>query len=229
MAWRPFRHFGLKIAALALGTLLWFTVTQHPWFAVAGHTIERRVPVRVSYSNVPAGFEMTGHEYDDVSVRVRGAEDDVAGLTASRLFVLIDMAGAGTGANVLPLRTDEVVAPPGVEVLDVDPGNITVTLEKSGQASVAIRASIDGIPAPGYRVAQVTVDPATAVVEGPETRLESPVSVLTERVPIDGRSSTVAADVGVGVADGQLRLRAPRTAHVTIRIEPITDRTRLNP
>ena len=226
MAWRPFRNFGLKVAALALGTLLWFTVTQHPWFAVVGHTIERRVPVRVSYSNVPAGLEMTGHEYDDVSVRVRGGEDEVAGLTASRLFVLIDLAGARAGANLLPLRTDEVVAPAGVEVLDVDPGNIALTLEKTGQASVAIRATLEGMPAPGYRVAQISVDPATGRGRGPETRLESPVSVVTERVSIDGRSANVSADVNVGVADGQLRLRSPRTVHVTVRIDPAQDRNR---
>ena len=36
MAWHPFQHFGLKVAALALGTLLWLTVS--------GQQVERRVP-----------------------------------------------------------------------------------------------------------------------------------------------------------------------------------------
>ena len=35
MAWHPFRNLGLKTAALALGTLL--------WFAVSGEEVERLV------------------------------------------------------------------------------------------------------------------------------------------------------------------------------------------
>src|SRR5690349_13794036 len=137
MAWSPFRNFGLKVAALALGTLLWFTVTQHPWFIVAGHEIERRVPVRLSYKGVPAGLELTGHEFEDVEVHVRGGEEDVNSHTSNRISILIDLGDAHSGTNLVPLRTDEVVVPMGIEVLEVEPGTVTVALEKSGQATVA--------------------------------------------------------------------------------------------
>ena len=52
MAWHPFRNFGLKLVALLLGALLWFTVS--------GQQAERTVPgVPVVYRNKPAGLEIT--------------------------------------------------------------------------------------------------------------------------------------------------------------------------
>ena len=64
MAWRPFRNAGLKMAALALGTLLWFTVTSDE--------VERLVEVPIAIRNLPAGLEIT-EQPQGVEVRVRGS------------------------------------------------------------------------------------------------------------------------------------------------------------
>src|SRR5689334_12499372 len=124
MAWHPFRNVGLKIAALALGSLLWYTVS--------GHRIERRLPVPVYYSNVPAPLQLTGDQMDTVNVHVRGDENLVAGLTDGRLQVVVDLGDARSGTNIIPLRVDDVTAPSGVDVVMIDPGTVTVTLERTG-------------------------------------------------------------------------------------------------
>ena len=92
MAWHPFRHFGLKIAALALGTLLWVTVS--------GHQVERRIPVAISYSRVPASFEMAADQ-DDLKVRVRGDDSNVNGLIQGRLQMIVDLVDAHPGSNII--------------------------------------------------------------------------------------------------------------------------------
>ncbi len=212
MAWHPFRNVGLKLAALALGTLLWFTVS--------GNQIERRVPVPVSYSNVPASLEMTGDQVDGATVHVRGEDNLVAGLAPGDLRVIVDLKDAHIGTNLIPLQTEQVVVPLGVEVLQVDPGAVTVTLEPTGRIEALVAPTVEGRPAPGYEVKQVTVEPAAVTVFGPESRLRYPVSVVTERVSIEGRRSTVVQEVNVGVIDAQLRLKNPGTVRVTVRIEP---------
>jgi YbbR domain-containing protein len=212
MAWNPFRHGWLKLAALLLGTLL--------WFMVSGKQIERRVAVPVSYSNVPAALEMTGDQVDDATVHVRGEDSLVAGLAPGDLRVIVDLKDAHTGTNLIPLQTSQVVVPHGVEVLQVDPGAVTVTLEPTGRLDAQVVPTVEGRPAPGFSVKQVIVHPRTVAVYGPESRLRYPVSVVTERVSIEGRRSTVEQDVNVGVVDAQLRLRNPGTVRVTVRIEP---------
>jgi len=212
MAWHPFRHAGLKAAALILGTLLWFTVS--------GNQIERRVAVPVSYSNVPAALEMIGDQVDDATVHVRGDDNLVGGLAPGDLRVVIDLNDRHAGTNLIPLRTDHVIAPLGVEVLQVDPGAVTVTLEPTGRIEAPVEPTVEGQPAPGFHVKQVSVEPRTVAVFGPESRLKYPVSVVTDRISIDGRRTTVVQDVNVGVVDPQLRLRNPGTVRVTVRIEP---------
>jgi len=55
-------------------------------------------------------------------------------------------------------------------------------------------------------------------VAGPESRLKSPISVITERVILDGRTASVTEDVSVGVSDAQLRVVRPHAVRVTVQI-----------
>jgi YbbR domain-containing protein len=212
MAWHPFRNAGLKMGALALGTLL--------WFVVSGRQIERRLAVPLTYSNVMAPLELTGEQVDTVSVHVRGGENVVSALREGDLRVVVDLGGTHAGANIIPLRTDEVVAPLGVEVLQIDPGTVTVNLERSGQMDALVRPTVEGRPAPGYVVGPVTVEPRMVTIAGPEGRLRESATVVTERVMLEGRTDRIVQDVGVGVADAQLRVVRPHTVRVTVEIFP---------
>ena len=52
MAWRPFNHFALKVAALCLAVLLWITVS--------GQQVQRNVLVQLQFRNMPSSLDMTG-------------------------------------------------------------------------------------------------------------------------------------------------------------------------
>jgi len=212
MTWNPFEHIGLKIASLALGTLLWLTVS--------GHQVTRRVPVSVSYSNVPAAYEMTSDQDDNTSVLVRGDDRTVNGLAPGALRVIVDLGDAHSGANLIALRPEEVVAPSGIDVLQIEPGMVRVTLERSVSQQAAVRPTLEGRPAVGYSVGEVIVEPKTVAVIGPESRLKSPISVVTERILLDGRTGTFTELVSVGVADSQVRLREISKVRVVVEIEP---------
>lgn len=212
MAWRPFRNAGLKIAALALGSMLWFSLN--------GQQIEKRLRAAVSYGNIHTGLEMTGDQVDTVDVRVRGGANAISGLGANPLQIVVDLSTAHEGPNPIILRTDEVVAPADVEVMQIDPGTLTVTLEQSGHLAVQVHPTIEGVPAAGHHVAGLTVEPATVTVEGPESRLKGTVKVVTGPLSVDGRATTFSQDVTVGVDDAQLRLPEPRSVRVTVRIDP---------
>jgi len=210
MAWHPFRNLGLKFAALALGGLLWFTVT--------GEQVERKVTgVPIYYRNTPPTLEITDQP-GSVDVSVRGRYADISRI--QDIAITADLGAAGPGANVLPLRVDQVTVPQSVEVVQIDPGTVTVWLEKSDEMSVPIRPNVDGNPAPGFRVSQTLVEPAMVTIIGPQSRLRPGANAVTERISIEGREQTLVQVVTVGVGDAQLRLRQPTTARVTVFIEP---------
>src|SRR5690606_7861923 len=139
MAWHPFRNIGLKLLALLLGILL--------WFAVSGHEIERRISVPVTYRNVPAQLELTGQQTDIVVVHVRGDDSVISELSEGDVRVIVDLTNRRSGGNMVPLRIDQVVTPPRVEVLQIEPGTVTVTLEQVGEIRVPIDPAVMGEPA----------------------------------------------------------------------------------
>ncbi|HYN09335.1 MAG TPA: CdaR family protein [Vicinamibacterales bacterium] len=217
MAWHPFRNIGLKVGALGLGTLVFFTVS--------GPSVERTISgVPVIYRNVPASLEITD-QTEEASVHVRGTDSQIRRLLPGDLVVEIDLAGERPGLVVLPLRTDQVTVPFGIEVTEVAPGAVTLTLEESAAVEVPVRPTIDGKPAAGFVEAGTKVDPATVTVVGPARRLKTTTAAITQRVSIEGARDTVSQTVTVGVIDPGLRLKEPRTARVTVRIEPVEDRT----
>jgi len=211
MAWHPFRNVGLKVAALALGILLWLTVT--------GELVERKMTrVPIFYRNLGANLEITDQP-ESVDVSIRGNQGLIGGLQTGDITVVLDLAGRGPGANVFPLQPGHVNIPIGVEVTHIDPSSIQIWLERASSVEVPVRPMLDGQPAPGYVVKQLLVDPAKVVLIGPESRLKPGTEAVTELVRIEGASMSVNAVVNVAVEDSQLHLRAPQTARVTVVIE----------
>jgi len=207
MAWHPFRHFGLKLAALGLGILLWITVS--------GQTAERRVRVPLEFRQVPASLEIVGDAPDTVEVRIRGTSSQISRLEIGDIVAVLDLGEARSGVHIFPLRTDQIVAPFGVEVLRVDPAEVTLGLEASGKVTVPIVPVVEGQPAPGFVKGKVTVEPATVEVLGPESRLKDLKTALTERISIEGAKADVTVTVAIGVGDAALRLR---DQHTTARV-----------
>ena len=217
MAWHPLRNLGLKAVALVLGTLLWFTVS--------GQQAERTLPgVPVVYTNKPPNLELT-EQTSFVDVHVRGLDSQLRTIQARDFEARIDLTGARPGDQSFSLRTDQVSSPLGIEVTSVDPGLVSATLEQSGAASLPVKPFIDGLPAQGFVVSEVTIDPLAVDVVGPASRLGATTAATTDRVAIEGASVTVTQNVSVGVSDAALRLREPRTARVIVRIEKALDRT----
>ncbi len=136
----------------------------------------------------------------------------------------VDLRGARPGAQRFAIRTDQVSTPLGLEVTSVEPGSALAVLEFGGTANLPVKPLIDGTPAAGFVVSEVLVEPLAVTVVGPAKRLQSTTSATTDRVGIEGASTTVIQNVGVGVIDAALRLREARSVRVTVRIEKAGER-----
>lgn len=212
MAWHPFRNFGLKAAALALGTLLWFTVSSDE--------VERLVHVPLDNRNLPAGFEIT-EQPESVEVRLRGSTTEIANLQDGQVSVVADLSGVGEGNQMVVLEPSDVRAPLGLVIAKVEPSTVTFRIEASATLDVPVVADLVGQVAPGYVVVDWLVEPPSVTVAGPQSRVRLTREAVTVPVSVEGKSSTFEAqNVGVGVNDALVRLQQARTVQVTVRIEP---------
>lgn len=213
MAYNPFRNFGLKMLALAIASLLWFTMAGE-------HVVERIVRVPLEMQNRPERLELVGNPPDQVEVRLRGSSGLLSRLQPGDIVAILDLEAARPGARLFHLRTDQVRSPFGVTVSQVIPQTVSLAFEVGESRVVPIRPDVAGEPAPGYVIGKVTIDPSSVEVVGPSSDVHALRDATTEPISIDGATTTVDDTVTVGVDDSALRLREPLSARVTVEILP---------
>jgi YbbR domain-containing protein len=214
MAYHPFRHLGLKVLAILLASVLWFTVAGE-------HVVERSLRVPLAVRNLPKNLEIVGDLPESVDVRVRGSAAQLSRLDNGDMVAMLDLSTARTGSRLFHLRADEVSVPYGIDVAQVLPPTISLSLERSVRRIVPIVPATDGDPAPGFVVGRISAEPSTVLVVGPESHVRDVASATTEPVEINGKSERVRDVVTVGVMDSSVRLvEQPQSATVVIEILP---------
>ena len=209
----PFRHVGLKLMSVGLAVLLWMTVSGE-------ETVERGLRVPLELQQFPAGLEIQGEAPSTVDVRVRGTSGMLSRVAAGDIVAVLDLHGARPGSRLFPVTPEQVRAPFGVEVVQVTPSTVALSLEASLARDVPVAASLEGSPAPGYVVGKVTVSPDRVEIVGPESAVKRAREALTETISIADLSAPKSEDVTIGLIDPALRLRTQRTVTVSIPILP---------
>ena len=212
MAVSLFRDLWLKVFATALAVLLWLTVAGDP-------IAERGLRVPLEFENVPDSVEILGNPPETVEVRLRGSSAVLRRLETGDVAAIIDLGSERPGNRLFDMTADQVRAPLGVEVTQVIPSTVSLTLEEEGSPRmVPVVPDLEGEPAPGFVVGRVVVDPATVAVVGPQSKLRQLTEAMTEPLDVTNAAVPIEATLTVGVADPNLRLETPRAVRVTVEI-----------
>ena len=215
------RKLGLKLFSVALAVGLWLAVSGEP-------IAERGVRIPVAFENLPQSMEILGDPPQSVDVRLRGASGTLRRLDAGDMAAIIDLESQHAGTRMFDMTSDRVRAPLGIEVTQVVPSTISLTLDVSTSRVVPIVPEVRGAPAAGFVVGAVEVEPASVEVVGPESRLHDLAEAMTEPIDVTGMSVPLRQMVTVGVDDPYLRLATPGSARVTIPIVRASDAGRTN-
>jgi YbbR domain-containing protein len=199
------------VLAIVLASVLWFTVAGE-------HVVERSLRVPLAVRNLPPNLEIVGDLPEAVDIRVRGSAAQLSRLDAGDVVAMVDLATARTGARLFHLRTDEVRVPYGIDVAQVTPPSISLSLEKSLLRTVPIVPTTDGDPAPGFVVGRISAEPSNVQIIGPESHVRDVAAATTEPVEIDGKHERVRDVVTVGVTDASVRL-VEQALRATVVIE----------
>ncbi len=208
---RTLRKLGLKLFSVALAVGLWLAVSGEP-------IAERGMRIPVAFENLPESMEILGEPPESVEVRLRGPSGTLRRLEAADMAAIVDLESEHGGTRMFDMTSDRVRAPLGVDVTQVIPSTISLTLDVASSRVVPIVPEVRGAPAAGFVVGAVEVEPATVEVEGPESRLRDLVEAMTEPIDVTGMSVPLRRMVTVGVDDPYLRLTTPGTARVTISV-----------
>ena len=214
MRYHPFAHFTLKVVSVAFAVMLWIMVSSQR------AAVERGLRIPLELQNLPANLEMVEPPQESVDVRVRGAADLLGRLVSGDLVATVDLSAAQPGRRLFHMSTERVKAPFAVEVTQITPSSIAIRFEPSATRVVPVHASVEGEPAPGFIVGDITSEPKVVEVVGPESALRRVTEAITEPLWVGSAKSAVKSSVVLGVAEQGVRVKNARSAAVTVGIVP---------
>lgn len=219
MALLPIRHVGLKVLSVGVATLLWLVVTNDP-------LVERTLRVGLELQRTPPAVELVGDVPEAVAVRVRGAASRLAALGTGDLLVVVDLDGVRPGRRLFALTPSQVTAPFGVEVTQITPPSLALAFEPTASVTVPVHPRLEGTPATGHSVTNVSVTPSQVRVQGPESAVRDLTALFTEPVSLAQATQLVREVVTIDAAGVGLRLDGGATAVVTVTLSAdTTERT----
>jgi YbbR domain-containing protein len=212
---------------LHVGTLLLSAVIAMVLWGMAHGTssIERSVDVPIVFEDVPDDLVITDRSVDAVNVRVLGSRAALRNVSPTQLDYRIDLSGAKPGPAVFELDESRIVLPRGARIVSRSPASIEVSLERRGRKALVVRPDIEGVPAKGFRVAAVRVDPPRVWLTGARSDVMRLTDVVTEAIDVTGATGSLEREVGLSLGSQLVWREEPGPVSVTIDVTP--DRSEL--
>lgn len=185
----------LKLISLVVAFLIWVVAVN-----ISNPEVSRSktVPVTILNGNIltNAGKTFTVQGGDTVTVTYRVRTRDAYRISEDNFRATVNMAHLFAVTGSVPVEV-EIVG--NRELIlgtpTVRPTSLQVSTEELQNKSFTLSTRVEGVPAEGFSVGSMTVDPQTIMVSGP--------------VSIVGRISSVGVEVDVTGASGDLEGTAP--------------------
>lgn len=206
-----FRHTilhnaGLKLLSLLIAVLLWMAIAREP-------RAEVNLTVPIEFHNGPENLEINSENIQQVQVRAAGPVGAVHSVSTADVHAYVSLEAATPGEHTYDLH---VRAPRDVEVVQVIPSQFRISFDNRATRKVDVRPRVVGAVAPGFRMEEVKVEPASVTVTGPEKRVNSIDAVITDPVDASGVMGRATFNTHIFVSDPLVRLVGPSTAKVTV-------------
>lgn len=204
---RTFVHnAGLKILSLVIAVLLWMAISREP-------RAEVTLAVPIEFHNSPDNLEINSENIQQVQVRAAGPAGAIHAVNAADVHAFVSLESASPGEHTYDLH---VRVPRDVEVVQVIPSQFRISFDNRASKRVDVRPRVIGATAPGFRMAEVNVNPNSIMITGPEKRVNSIDAVITDPVDASGVMGHATFNTHIYVSDPLVRLTGPSTARVTV-------------
>lgn len=130
--WKYFflNNLGSKVVAVGITSVLWLLL-----FVQAGVT-QKQYTIPLSFQLIPANLELDGKSgVKEISLTLEGTTRDISSLDGSKLEAKIDAKNFTAGYRKIEITKDMVNVPAFVDVVTIDPKNISVNLTEKATSS----------------------------------------------------------------------------------------------
>ena len=200
---------GLKLLALGIAIALWWVLGRDPM-------VESIVTAPIEFHHAPANLLMTSSSPFEVQVMISGPERTIRDMKAADINAVLDLTGVNAGEHTFDLGARQLHVPRGVTVTRVVPSQIHIDFDTSATRTVEVHPRVIGSFVSGYGITEVSADPATITIEGPENHVKAIDTAITDPVDVSGVMGKATFTTHVSVTDPLVRVQRPVPIHVTV-------------
>lgn len=210
-------NWPLKIGAIALASLM------YGGLVLSQSTVPFLSPVPIDFANRPSDVIVLDNPGSVTRIDYVAPVDLGLRIDSSTFRAFVDLSDVDPTGGPVTLAVRVEAVDRRVQVLDYEPSQIVVTVDRVESKSVPVVAVIGLVP-PELEVGEATVEPATAIVSGPRsivatiTEVQAPVSIdasgididqLVGLVPVNETGTALPSLTPVDVEPAQARVRVP--------------------
>jgi YbbR domain-containing protein len=204
-------HYKLLAVLLALGA--W-------WYVQASEASQSRERVPVAWV-MPPDLVSAEALPNSVVVVLEGSRNALRRIEEESLELPVDLTEISSGVgeyNVDLTAQDLTGLPPTVQVAEILPASLRVTLDEEDVRTLTVQPVVQGAPAEGYMVAGTTMEPAEVEVRGPSRALANLTTVDTEPIDVSGLRHNRRVETRLSLPEG-VKVQGIATVEARVKVE----------
>ena len=200
---------GLKRQTVELGiaAMICLASITGIWFSFArGLETLVTLEVPVEFMNRDPKMEIFAASASSVKLQLSGSGTLIKSVRPDQVKVKLDLTNAVAGRNQVPIARDSVTLPPGIQLKQVDPQALAVTLDLPVEKTLPVQTDWTGKLADGLVLEDVRIVPDHAKVVGGSLMLKDIQTIYTEKIPLEGISTGGTTTVSLVLQPSSLKL-----------------------
>jgi uncharacterized protein (TIGR00159 family) len=171
-------------ASILLAGFFWATL-----IVAQGEMLEKVITVPVEYTSASSNLVLVEDKAKEVRIHLVGQKSNLDSLNPAQLSVKIDLSKALPGKQSFVITGENIRLPKGINLLDVVPSSLDLTLAEIIEQEVAIKPQLVGKLPAGLKIHSVKVTPEKIKVLSPASGGKGkPLSVTTTPIYLESIS-----------------------------------------
>lgn len=184
----------VKLAAVLIAFTLWAVVSANEQ-RINLLPYEFPVEIRNVNENYSASVNV-----DKVKIRVASDRSTFQQITSDKIRVYVDLAAKQKGTYDMSVEASSTLS--NVEIVDITPATILVTVEELVQKEVLVQVVLEGTVASGKNVASTTPEITIATVKGPKAQINQ-IKEVRGLIKLNNQSQDFSEKVTLLAIDNQ--------------------------
>lgn len=207
-----FKNNSLKIISVLVALVMWVVV-------VSGQieTVNMTVPVRLVN---PTAGNVAVSNTQTVAVAVKGSARAIRDMKYTSVSLTIDASQIPVGNSLRRVLPADFKTPIGVEVIDVLPAEIQITVDRIASKQLRVIPTFIGEAGKGYKVESVVTKPDYVIAEGARSKLKNVSAVSTIPINLSNLDSNTSFNIGFKDEDG-VKTITPSQVEVIVSLRKV--------